>query len=158
MSAHVFIQGATGNIGSAAASYLIKHRASFASLKLGARNPNDTRLANLKEAGAEVVTFDTAKPETMVAALKGVDVLIAVPPGATPSPDDREAFGRALVPAAKEAGVKHIVLFSVLGCEYKSILFARQVREACAVTVEGEGVRIDGGNSPGLSLTQTMLS
>lgn len=63
----------------------------------------------------EVVAGDFDKPETLPAALAGVERVFVVPPGLWPR---RTGPGGYLIAAAREAGVRHVVKFSTSGVSF----------------------------------------
>ena len=101
----ILVIGATGTIGSATVKALKDKGAHF---KVGARSPD-----KLKGQGMEVVAFDWDKPETYAPALKGVEKVFLLPP----TTENQVEQTKALVDAAKKAGVKHIVKLSVMGAD-----------------------------------------
>jgi uncharacterized protein YbjT (DUF2867 family) len=89
-------------------------------LRLGAHSVEKTRAAF---PGLEVVALDHTRPETHAAAVAGVDAVYLASPGDFPSAPEK-----ALVDAAKTAGVKRIVKLAALGAE-QSDNALRQVEE-----------------------------
>ncbi len=67
----------------------------------------------LRRANIAPIDFDYEKPETVSAALKGVDKVFLL----TPFVQGAVGYGKALVDEAKAAGVKHIVKLSAFGSE-----------------------------------------
>jgi len=117
----IFVTGATGNIGSETAKNLDKNRFH---IKLGVRDTS--KIEKIKDLG-EIVHLDFSKKETLVNAFKGADRVLIVPP----SSQDKGQLAVNAVHACKEAGVKFVVLFSVIGAsEEKRILFQKQFCQA----------------------------
>jgi uncharacterized protein YbjT (DUF2867 family) len=115
----ILVTGATGTIGSSTVKAL---KAKGASFKVGARSPE-----KLKGQGVEAVLFDWDKPETFGPALQGVDKVFLL----TPSAEKQTDYAKALVQAAKKAGVKHIVKLSVMGADAEpGIALGRMHRDA----------------------------
>jgi uncharacterized protein YbjT (DUF2867 family) len=85
-------------------------KARGATLRLGAHSPDKTRAAF---PGLEVVPLDHQKPETHAAAVAGVDAVYLASPGDFPSAPEK-----ALVDAAKKAGVKKVVKLAAIGVEH----------------------------------------
>ena len=80
------------------------------SLRLGAHSPDKTRAAN---PGLEVVPLDHTRPETHAAAVAGVDALYLASPADLPSAPEK-----ALVDAARKAGVRKVVKLAAMGAEH----------------------------------------
>ncbi|TJZ52148.1 SDR family oxidoreductase [Streptomyces piniterrae] len=101
----ILVTGATGNVGSELVAQLA---AEGVPVRAMTRSPEKAKFP----AGVEVVAGDFDKPETLPAALDGVDRVFVVPPGYGPEGPVQE---RTLVAAAREAGVKHMVKLSTSG-------------------------------------------
>jgi len=84
-------------------------KAQGVSLRLGAHSVEKTRAAF---PGLEVVPLDHTDPTTHAAAVAGVDAVYLASPGDFPSAPEK-----ALVDAAKRAGVKKIVKLAAMGVE-----------------------------------------
>jgi len=91
-----------------------------ASLRLGAHSVEKTRAAY---PGLEVVKLDHADPATHAAAVQGVEAVYLASPGDFPSAPEK-----ALVDAARKAGVKRVVKLGAMGVE-RSDNPIRQVEE-----------------------------
>ncbi len=91
-----------------------------ATLRLGAHSVEKARAAF---PGLEVVRLDHTEPATHAAAVQGVDALYLASPGDFPSAPEK-----ALVDAARKAGVKKVVKLSAMGVE-QSDNPLRQVEE-----------------------------
>lgn len=78
-------------------------------VRLGAHSVEKTRQAF---PGLEVVPLDYGMPATLEAAVKGVDAVYLAAPGDFPSAPEK-----ALVDAAKKAGVKKVVKLAAMGIE-----------------------------------------
>jgi len=89
-------------------------------LRLGAHSPDKARAAF---PGLEVVPLDHTRPETHAAAVAGVDAVYLASPGDFPSAPEK-----ALVDAARKAGVKKLVKLAAMGVE-QSDNPLRQVEE-----------------------------
>lgn len=101
----ILITGATGTSGTPVVEQL---RAKGVAFRAMVRNPQ--KAESLRGPNVEVVAGDLAKPESLGAALKGIDRLFLLSP---PVPDQVE-LETNLVNAAKAAGVRHIVKFSAM--------------------------------------------
>src|SRR5438270_3356900 len=74
----------------------------------------DTSKASfIRDAGFELVEGDFERPETLDAALEGVERALLLTP---PSPQTFEQQ-RAFIESAKRAGVRHVVKFSAIGAD-----------------------------------------
>ncbi|MER7394209.1 SDR family oxidoreductase [Streptomyces sp. NPDC000151] len=101
----ILVTGATGNVGSELVAQLA---ADGVPVRAMTRSPEKADFP----VGVEVVGGDFDKPETLPAALAGVDRVFVVPPGYGPEGPVQE---RTLVAAAREAGVTHLVKLSTSG-------------------------------------------
>jgi uncharacterized protein YbjT (DUF2867 family) len=104
----ILVTGATGNVGSELVAQLA---ADGVPVRAMTRSPEKARFPE----GVEVVAGDFDKPETLPAALAGIDRVFVCPPGYGPEGPVQE---RTLVAAAREAGVKHLVKLSTSGVGY----------------------------------------
>jgi len=105
----ILITGASGNVG----REVLKQAAGQLKVRAAYMSANKAKEA---PAGVETVLMDYAKPETVRAALDGIEKVFLVGP---PSPNVAELEG-VLVNEAKKSGVRHIVKLSALG-ERKAI-------------------------------------
>lgn len=102
----ILVLNANGKVGAEVATQLL---AKGEKVRIGAR---DTAKAKANHPQADVVAVDFSKPETLVAAVKGVDAIFtATPYELLPQPE------LDLVAVAKSAGVKHIVKISTQGAD-----------------------------------------
>lgn len=103
----ILVTGATGNVGGKVLSLL---RADGHKVRALTRDPAKAAF----EAGAdlEVAAADLGRPQTLPAALDGVQKVFLMSLGANKATHDAH-----LVAAAREAGVEHIVQLSTLGVE-----------------------------------------
>ena len=104
----IAITGATGHLGRLAIAAL-KTRAPDAHLVALARNP-----AAAADLGTEVRAADYAQPATLATALTGIDVLVLI---SSSDFNDRAGQHRAVIDAARRAGVGRIVYTSILGAD-----------------------------------------
>jgi uncharacterized protein YbjT (DUF2867 family) len=107
------VLGATGITGGEVARQLI---AAGERPRLLVRNPVKARAF---EGQAEIVQGDLDRPESLDAAMRGVERLYLVSTGSNIA----ELEGHA-IDAAKRAGVRHVVKLSVLGAERPAFVFA----------------------------------
>lgn len=126
MSEIILVQGANGNTGSATLQQLIAQAGPNIKLRAGVRKLGTDQTKDWASKGVEVVELDSEKPDTLVAAFKGVTRAFIVPPNL----ENRAHITGVLVQAAKAAGVRHLVLISVFNAQTESFIFARQLREA----------------------------
>jgi uncharacterized protein YbjT (DUF2867 family) len=113
----IFITGVTGHIGGATFQHLNKTKVN---IKVGIRDASKQN--TFKESGVEPVVFDMGNKESTLSALKGVNRLLVVPPNSK----DRSQLAIRVIEAAKEAGVGHVVLFSVPQSSEKRISFHKE--------------------------------
>ncbi|MDB5235778.1 MAG: putative nucleoside-diphosphate-sugar epimerase [Hymenobacter sp.] len=111
----ILIVGASGVLGQEAAHQLLRagHR-----VRVLTREP--ARATALVEAGAEVVAGDLTDPTTLPPALRGVDTVLTAAHGLLGRGKYRselvdDAGHRALIDAAREAGVGHFIYTSAYG-------------------------------------------
>ncbi|MFG2986805.1 SDR family oxidoreductase [Streptomyces sp. NPDC048258] len=104
----ILVTGATGNVGS---ELVVQLAAAGIPVRAMTRSPEKADFP----AGVEVVAGDFDKPETLPAALAGVERVFVVPPGYGPEGPVQET---TLVAAAREAGVKHLVKMSTSGVHF----------------------------------------
>ena len=105
----ILITGATGTTGREVVAEL--HRLGAKGVRALVRDP--ARADFIRAAGFETVAGDFEKPETLGAALEGVERALLLTP---PSPQTVE-HNRAFVEAAAGAGVRHVVKLSAIGAD-----------------------------------------
>ncbi len=105
----ILITGATGTTGREVIAEL--HRVGAEGVRALVRDP--ARADFIREAGFEAVAGDFDRPETLGAALEGVERALLLTP---PSPQTFE-HQRAFIEAAGRAGVRHVVKFSAFGAD-----------------------------------------
>ena len=105
----VFVIGASGNIGSATVQALSTRFSDKLDIRAGVRNPDKAdKLKGVK--GVTVIRAEMGVKGELVNTFKGVDALYIV----TPPTENRVELVTTTAEAAKEAGVKHILVVS--GC------------------------------------------
>lgn len=109
----------TGNVGRHLADLLAD---AGIRARLLARNP-----AEHADTRHPVVSADLDDPSTLPAALAGVDDLFLLSPG-----PDTPAQDAAVLSAAVDVGVRHVVLLSSLGVEAGGIAAGRRMRRGSA--------------------------
>jgi uncharacterized protein YbjT (DUF2867 family) len=106
MANKILITGGTGTVGSVLLEKLV---AADANVRALVRTPS--KAERIKASGIEAVLGDLDKPETLLAALDGVDKVFLLT-----SPSERQAeLERNVITAARSAGVSHIVKLSAFG-------------------------------------------
>ncbi|WP_206614943.1 SDR family oxidoreductase [Aureimonas ureilytica] len=115
MIVSIAITGATGALGRLVLQDLAARRPTETVLAL-ARSPE-----KLREAGIEARRFDYSDPATLAPALAGVSTLLLI---SSSEVGQREAQHRAVIAAAKAAGVGHIVYTSLLHADRSTLSLA----------------------------------
>src|SRR5205085_2915855 len=104
----ILITGATGTAGVEIVKALTAEGVKFRAL---VRNP--AKAQSIAGPNVELVQGDLGKPETLAAALVGVDHALLLS-----SPDQRQIELQGnFIEAAKRAGVQHLVKFSAMGAD-----------------------------------------
>lgn len=109
------ITGASGKLGHWVVRKL-KDRTSSEQLIALVRSPEKVKALEI-----EAREFDYNKPEHLAAALKGIDKLLLISGNEI---GKREEQHRAVIKAAQEAGVKHIVYTSLLKADHSTLALA----------------------------------
>lgn len=113
----IAVTGATGHLGRLAITAL-KARLPASEIVALARDP-----AKAAHLGVETRAFDYNKPETLAAALKGADKLLLISGSEV---GQREAQHKAVIAAAKAAGVKFIAYTSLLRTDTSKLSLAAE--------------------------------
>ncbi|AOS63630.1 SDR family oxidoreductase [Actinoalloteichus hymeniacidonis] len=122
------VTGATGPFGRLAIGALRAHGVQPGDLVAIARTP--AKAADLAEAGIEVREGDYSRPETLPAALAGVDRLLLVSGSEV---GQRIAQHKAVIDAAQAEGVSHLAYTSILSADTTSLALAPEHRETEAM-------------------------
>lgn len=109
----ILVTGATGTIGSQVVQALSAAEHVKAGVKVRAAVRAATEAQGLAKGNVTPVDFDYEKPETITAALAGVDRLFVL----TPMVERQDVLMVRLVDAAKAAGLKRIVKLSAFGAD-----------------------------------------
>jgi uncharacterized protein YbjT (DUF2867 family) len=106
----VRVTGASGNVGAPLVEHLVKGGAKvLVASREGTRAP----------AGTRAVRFDFEDASTHAPAMRGVEKLFLMRP---PAVSDVKRHLLPVVPAAKDAGVRHMVFLSLLGVERNRVV------------------------------------
>jgi uncharacterized protein YbjT (DUF2867 family) len=108
----ILVLGATGGQGGAVADALLAHGARVRAMVRGPGEPKARRLA---ERGVEVLTGSLDDRAALGTAMRGVDAVFALTTPFEAGVDAEVAQGRAIVAAAADAQVPHLVFSSVAG-------------------------------------------
>ncbi len=111
----ITVMGATGNTGKKIAEALLK-----AGEQVRALGRSESKLAELKKTGAEVLTGDAADSSFLTTAFRGADAiytLIATDPGSPDCRAEQDRQGEAIVKAICDSGVRYVVSLSSLGAD-----------------------------------------
>lgn len=116
----IAITGATGQLGHLVIDALLK-RVPAGQIVAAVRNP--AKAADLAALGVQVREADYTKPTTLAAAFKGVDKVLLISSSAV---GQRVAQHRAVIDAAKEAGVGLLAYTSILHADTSTLKMAAE--------------------------------
>jgi uncharacterized protein YbjT (DUF2867 family) len=137
MAETILITGATGTVGSELVKQLLSAKGERQEedmiVKAAARSANDSTFRNL---GVEVVQLDFNKPDTLSAALRGVDKLFLL----TPFQSNMVDLTSNLVNEAKKAGVKYIVKQSVIRADAEPGITPSRLHRQAEKVIEESGI------------------
>lgn len=102
----ILVTGGTGTSGGEIVSQLAATGTPFRAMVR-----DIAKAAALKLTGVEIVPGDLDKPETLPAALKGVDQVMLISP---PAPRQAEREGNMVAAVKRAGGIRHIVKFSAM--------------------------------------------
>lgn len=111
----ITVMGATGHTGKKITEALLK-----AGERVRALGRSESKLAELKSAGAEVVTGDANDAAFLANAFRGADAVYTLLPTDPSSPDyraEQDHQGEAIVKAIRDSGVRYVVALSSLGAD-----------------------------------------
>lgn len=114
----ITVMGATGHTGRNITAALLK-----AGEKVRALGRSESRLAELKRSGADVLAGDTTNATFLAQAFRGADAAYTLLPTDRQSPDYRatqDQQGEAIVTAIRESGVRYVVALSSLGADLRA--------------------------------------
>jgi uncharacterized protein YbjT (DUF2867 family) len=110
MALTALVAGGTGRIGAPVVRRLL---ASGHAVRALTRDPSSARV----RAGARAIRGDFDEPDSLVAAMDGVDVVIASGTAHRAGPAGEASHGRNVAEAAARAGVPHVVYISGAGAD-----------------------------------------
>ena len=111
----ITVMGATGNTGKKIAEALLK-----AGEKVRALGRSESKLAELKSAGAEALAGDTTDAEFLTKAFRGADAVYTLLPTDRQAADyraEQDRQGEAIVKAIRGSGVRYVVALSSVGAD-----------------------------------------
>ena len=120
----VFVIGASGTVGSATVSALAGRYAGTVDIRAGTRDP-DKVPDSIKAPGVTIVQATMGEKEQLVETFKGVDSLFIV----TPPVQKRALMTMKTAEAAKEAGVKFIMVISLPTAIGPETIFGKEFHE-----------------------------
>ncbi len=126
----LFVTGATGQLGRLALTAL-REAAPDARLLAGARSPE--KAPDLAAQGFEVREADYSRPDTLAAAFQGVDRLLLI---SSSEVGQRVPQHRAVIEAAKAAGVSVVAYTSLLHADTSPLDLAEEHRQTEALLAE----------------------
>jgi uncharacterized protein YbjT (DUF2867 family) len=133
MAETILVTGATGTVGSEVVKKLLSVKEERGEedmiVKAAARSANDSTFRNL---GVQVVQLDYNKPDTLSAALRGVDKLFLL----TPFQSNMVDLTSNLINETKKAGVKYIVKQSVLGADSEPAITPSRLHKQAEKIIE----------------------
>ena len=106
----ILVTGPTGNIGSLLVQELLQRKAAVRALVRDS-DKEKTKADALRAQGVEIARGDLAQPDSLPAALQGVESVFLL----TPVSQETAAWKGNIIEAARTAGVRHIVNLSVVG-------------------------------------------
>jgi uncharacterized protein YbjT (DUF2867 family) len=111
----IAVMGATGHTGKKITETLLE-----AGEKIRALGRSESKLAELKRMGAEVLAGDTNDATFLTKAFHGADAVYTLLPTDPRAPDyraEQDRQGETIVKAIRESGVRHVVALSSVGAE-----------------------------------------
>ncbi|WP_433560403.1 NmrA/HSCARG family protein [Nocardia sp. CA-151230] len=113
----ILVLGATGGQGGAVTAALLRHNAPVRAM---VRNPAAVRARGLADTGVEVVSGSLDDPGALAAGMREVSAVYALTTPFEAGPEAEIAQGRAILAAATQARVRHLVFSSVAGADQHS--------------------------------------
>lgn len=130
----IAVTGTTGHLGRLVVEELLERGVAPGEIVALARTPEKAR--DLAARGVKVRRADYTQPETLAAALEGVDRLLLV---SSSEVGQRAAQHRNVVDAAREAGVRLLAYTSILGADTSGMQLAAE-HEATEETIRASGI------------------
>ena len=128
------VTGASGHLGRLIVESLLERGVAADTIIAAARKPEV--LADLAARGVRTVELDYTKPETITAALPGVDHLMLV---SSSVPGSRVAEHQNVIDAARAAGVEHLVYTSATDARDSALVLAPE-HKATEEAIEASGI------------------
>ena len=110
MTKKILIMGASGKVGYEVVKYLCSQKIK---VKAAVHQPKNAAL--FTKTGAEIVSLDLEKPETIMQALNGVDKLFLLIPST--NKDTEILMAKKIINCAKKMNIENIVHLSAMGAE-----------------------------------------
>lgn len=137
----VLVVGATGFMGHEAVQQLLS-----AGMRVRAMTRTPEKAVELQKLGAEVIQGDLIDPPSLARACQGMDAVVSAAhsllgSGKYSSAAVDDAGQRALIDAAKAAGVEHFVFTSILGASSNSPIDFVRSKVAIEAYVQGCGMK-----------------
>ena len=133
MTETILVTGATGTVGSEVVKQLLSAKGERKDIKAAARSANDSTFRNL---GVQALELDYNKPDTISAALSGIDKLFLL----TPFQSNMVDLTSNLVNEAKNAGVRYIVKQSVLGPDAEQGITPSRLHRQAEKVIDESGI------------------
>lgn len=138
---NVLVVGATGVMGREAVQQLLS-----AGMRVRAMTRTPEKAAELQKLGAEVIQGDLIDPPSLARACQGMDAVVSAAhsllgSGKYSSAAVDDAGQRALIDAAKAAGVEHFVFTSILGATSDSPIDFVRYKAAIEEYLQGSGMK-----------------
>ncbi len=127
----ILITGATGKLGRHVIASLLERGAAASDLVAGVRSPEKAT-----DLGVRVVELDYTKPQTIAAALVGVDSVVLI---SSSEIGQRFAQHSAVIDAAKAAGISHLVYTSAPFARTSALILAPE-HKATEEAIEASGI------------------
>ena len=127
----IVITGATGQLGRLVLAQLLERGVPAAQIVAAVRNP--AKAADLAARGVQVREADYNRPETLAAAFAGADRVLLI---SSSEIGQRLSQHRAVVQAAKQAGVGQLVYTSLLHADRSPLALAAEHRATEALIAE----------------------
>jgi uncharacterized protein YbjT (DUF2867 family) len=137
----IAVMGATGNTGKKITETLLK-----AGEKVRALGRSESKLTELKDAGAEILAGDTNDAGFLTKAFNGADGVNTLLPTDRRAADyraEQDRQGEAIVKAIRESGVRYVVALSSVGAELgegTGVIAGLQAQEERLKKIEGINV------------------